>query len=187
LKNVLIAGIGRQGINTLAKVLALACRAAGRSCHYTVHKGGAQSLGSVFAEMRIATGPLPVLGPSIPSGKLDILVAMDPWEALRHYHLANADTVFFVETETMPIFTDRSVPAERERALGNPVDQLNRLSPRIAWRNYRRDAMASAGTVNMANYFVGLDCLSALGLDGRGDYERLFFATIPAARHRRDA
>ena len=182
--NLLIAGIGRQGINSLAKVLARVCREAGRSCQYTVHKGGAQSLGSVYAEMRIATGALPVSGAGIPLGKLDILVALDPWEALRHLRLAHAGTVCFVETEIMPLFTDRSASGEREES-GSPVDRLNSLSLQTTWRQYRRDAVASAGTATMANYFAGMDCLSALGLNNSDDYRRIFFDSIPAAHQRR--
>ncbi|HFC92058.1 MAG TPA: hypothetical protein ENJ51_04520, partial [Leucothrix mucor] len=51
--NLLLAGIGGQGINSLAKVLAEFIMLSGYQCQFTIHKGGAQSLGSVYAEFRI--------------------------------------------------------------------------------------------------------------------------------------
>ncbi len=162
----------------------MACRDAGRSCLYTVHKGGAQSLGSVYAEMRIAEGDLPVLGASIPPGKLDALVAMDAWEALRHLRLAHSGTMCFVEHDPMPFFYDRSSTGERETCMTNPIDQLNKLSVPITWRHYRQNAIESDGTASMANYYAGMDCLSALGLNDEDSYRRIFFNIITAAQER---
>lgn len=188
MKNLLIAGIGGQGINSLASVLAKVFHGAGLACQYTVHKGGAQSLGSVYAELRIAAGDrLPVLGPGIPPRKLDILVAMDPWEALRHLPLVHAGSRCFVETEIMPLFTDRSrsgVPAD---AFTSPIDQLTRLPLSIVWRNYRQEALSTAGKAGMANYFAGVDCLTAMGLFQKAGYDAIFFGTIPGARQGKTA
>lgn len=178
---MLIAGVGGQGINSLAKVLALTCREAGWECQYTVHKGGAQSLGSVYAEMRIVAGPLPVVGPSIPVGKLDVLVAMDPWEALRHMRLAHTKTVCYVESEIMPLFTDRTASAVVKEPGEDPRQQLKGLPIEVFWRQYRQDAIAVDNTAHMANYFAGLDCLPALGLSNTDDYQRIFFTIISKA------
>ena len=178
--NLLIAGIGRQGISTLAGVLARTCRDAGRSCQYTVHKGGAQSLGSVYAEMRIAAGDLPVLGAGIPAGKLDVLVSMDAREALRHLRLAHSETVCFVEYDPTPFFADRSGAGVRDALMVNPIAQLEKLSIPITRRHYRQQAISSDGTAIMANYYAGMDCLSALGLDNIECYKRLFSVVISA-------
>lgn len=127
--------------------------------------------------MRIVTGPLPVMGASIPGGKLDILVAMDPWEGLRHLRLAHAQTVCYCETEVLPLFTDRAVTESGE----SPGQRLQRLPIEVLWRHYRQDAITLAGTANMANYFAGLDCLMALGVKNVDDYRRIFFTMIPKA------
>jgi Pyruvate/2-oxoacid:ferredoxin oxidoreductase gamma subunit len=132
----------------------------------------------VYAEMRISSGVLPVVGPSIPAGKLDILVALDPWEALRHLRLAHGGTVCYCETEPMPFFTDRSVNSDREIPGTGPIELLQKLPLAITWRQYRQQAMHRDGTAQMANYFAGLDCLTALGLGNSNAYERIFFATI---------
>jgi len=130
--------------------------------------------------MRIAAGPLPVVGPSIPVGKLDVLVAMDPWEALRHVRLAHAKTVCYVEVEIMPLFTDRSIAVARDVG-ESPVQRLNRLPLQVCCRQYRQDAIALDDAAHMANYFAGLDCLTELGVNNVDDYQRIFFTMIPKA------
>jgi hypothetical protein len=68
--------------------------------------------------------------------------------------------------------------------MGNPIEQLKRLALPITWRQYRQDAIADTGTAAMSNYYAGLDCLNALGLNVVADYQRIFFTTIPAAQQR---
>lgn len=51
--DMIVAGIGGQGVNSLVKVLAEFLQQSGFFCQFTIHKGGAQSLGSVYAELRV--------------------------------------------------------------------------------------------------------------------------------------
>jgi len=161
--NFIIAGIGGQGINSLAKVLAEFLKQLGYACQFTVHKGGAQSLGTVFAEFRVLkaqrTQQKPVtLGQGIPKGKLDFLIALEPWEALRHVTLAHANTRVWVEEKRMPLFVERST----EREIELPKTQLDKLPLTIHWRSYRDSAEQQTGTAKMANYYAGLDCVIGL-------------------------
>lgn len=183
IKNLLVAGIGRQGINSLARVIALVSREAGFSCQYTVHKGGAQSLGSVYAEMRFTKGELPPLGPTIPAGRLHCLVALDPWEGLRHLSLANEQTICFIERQTMPLFSDRDAPDEGTTP-ADPLALLARLPLKVALRDYRAEANRRHGTVAMANFLAGYDCLPFLEVTDTDLYERIFFANISSATKR---
>lgn len=178
MKNLIIAGIGGQGVNVLTKVLATVLSECGYACQYTVHKGGAQSLGTVYGELRIAQGSLPILGAGIPKGKLDILVSLDPWEALRHLPLAHADTQVWVESEIQPLFNDRRDQARNPQSYLNPIAQLNQLPLTLHWRNYRQDARLTHGKVKFANFLAGLDCLHALGIQQDALFEAQFFAAI---------
>lgn len=175
--NILVAGIGGQGIDSLARVVAMTCRDAGRACQYAVHKGGAQTLGSVYAELRVADNALlPIVGPSIPQGKLDLLVALDPWEGLRHLSLAHHGTVCYVETEVMPLFTDRRRPTPTG---ASPAERFAAVPLPLIWRSYRQTALDRTGTAKMANYFAGCDALRGLGLDNLDDYRQRFATVIP--------
>ncbi len=156
--NLIVAGIGGQGINSLANVLAEFLVESGYQCQFTAHKGGAQSLGSVYAEFRISHQNLTTLGQGIPQGQLDILIALEPWEALRHLSLAHGKTLLWVEVEQMPLFVERS----SERNIESPQAQLKALPVTIHWQAYREIAQQQTGTTKMANYFAGLDCLNAL-------------------------
>ena len=180
--NLIIAGVGGQGINALAKIIAVLCQKSGYACQYSVHKGGAQSLGSVYAEMRIATDTIPALGSTIPVGQLDTLIAMDPWEGLRHVSLAHDNTLLWVEKQVLPLFVERQHKQAAKLAASNPIDQLAALPLSIQLREYRNEAMQAYGTPMMANYLAGLDCLSALHFSNTEQFENTFFQFIPAAR-----
>lgn len=180
--NIILAGIGGQGINSLAGVLAEYLQAAGYTCQYTVHKGGAQSLGSVYAEIRMAAGNLAVLGPGIPAGMLDILIALDPWEAIRHLPLAHGNCRLWVEQETMPMFVDRDSAAAMALAQTSPQKQLETVPLQLSWQPYRQMAKSRTGSARMANYFAGSDCLNALDLFDQDLYNSIFYKRISRAR-----
>lgn len=185
--NMIVAGIGGQGINSLAKVLAEFLQHSGYYCQFTIHKGGAQSLGSVYAELRVCSlidkvEPI-VLGQGIPKGTLDILVALEPWEALRHILLAHQKTQLWVEIDAMPLFVERS----HEYVIDSPKKQLNALPlAAIEWRSYRKMSLEKSGIAKMANYYAGLDCVSAIeALTGKVDFklfDRLFFGLVKKAK-----
>lgn len=179
--NLIIAGIGGQGINSLAKVLAEYYLQTGYYCQFTVHKGGAQSLGSVYAELRISDQESIILGQGIPSGQLDILIALEPWEALRHVSLAHSKSQLCVETKMMPLFVERS----KERKIIPAKNQLDALPLNIQWSSYQEIALQKSGSIKMANYYAGLDCVTAHNtLTGELDlelYDKLFFKLVKKA------
>lgn len=189
--NLIIAGIGGQGINSLAKVLANVLLQSGYHCQFTIHKGGAQSLGSVYGEFRIDDQALSTLGQGIPKGQLDILVSLEPWEALRHVSLAHSKTQLWVETQLMPLFVERT----NERNIESPHTQLKALPEiKVHWRSYQDIAQQKAKTIRMANYFAGLDCISAINAHVNFStkskpnnieidlFDTLFFKQIPKAK-----
>jgi Pyruvate/2-oxoacid:ferredoxin oxidoreductase gamma subunit len=138
-------------------------------------------LGSVYAEMRVRENSTSVLGPGIPEGALDGLVAMDPWEALRHLHLAHHNTQLYVETEVMPLFGDRKSEDPEAMQRHTPIERLQKLPIPINWKNYRQHAEKATGTTRMANYFAGLDCLSILNLCDTRHYHEVFYREITGA------
>jgi Pyruvate/2-oxoacid:ferredoxin oxidoreductase gamma subunit len=184
--NLIIAGIGGQGINRLAHVVGMTCHAHGLTCQFTVHKGGAQSLGSVYAEFRISSLNLPISGPGIPSGQLDTLIAMEAWEGLRHLSKANHATTVYVETAPFPLFVERRDSAALYVEQTDPLTLFSELSVKSKFISYREQAMTLCRDVKMANYFAGIDCLHALGIKDKRQYQDYFFGLIPAAaKHKR--
>jgi len=78
--NILVAGIGGQGVMTAADILASTALTLGLDVKKTEVAGMAQRGGVVTSHVRFGEN---VLSPSIPPGEAEILLAFEPAEALR--------------------------------------------------------------------------------------------------------
>lgn len=78
--NILVAGIGGQGVMTAAEILAQAALTLGYDVKKTEVAGMAQRGGVVTSHVRFGNK---VLSPAIPPGEADILIGFEPAEALR--------------------------------------------------------------------------------------------------------
>ena len=82
--SIAIAGVGGQGVLTLAEILAKAALADGLNVRVGEIHGMAQRGGHVVCSVRIGHN---VRGPIIDPGTADILVGFEPVETLREIHL----------------------------------------------------------------------------------------------------
>ncbi|PLY12765.1 MAG: indolepyruvate oxidoreductase [Sedimenticola sp.] len=78
--NILVAGIGGQGVMTAAEVLSQTALKQGYDVKKTEVAGMAQRGGVVTSHVRFGEK---VLSPAIPPGEVDIIVGFEPAEALR--------------------------------------------------------------------------------------------------------
>lgn len=78
--NILVAGIGGQGVMTAAEILAQTALSQGYDVKKTEVAGMAQRGGVVTSHVRFGDK---VLSPAIPPGEADILVGFEPAESLR--------------------------------------------------------------------------------------------------------
>jgi len=81
--NVLIAGVGGQGVILSSEILALAALATGRDVKQGEFHGVAQRGGAVFSHVRFGDR---VHSPMVPRGQVDYLLALERLEALRYAH-----------------------------------------------------------------------------------------------------
>ena len=79
--NILLTGVGGQGILLAARIIASAARSAGFDVTTNEIHGMAQRGGSVTAQIRFGEE---VLSPLILEGTADALGALEPIEALRY-------------------------------------------------------------------------------------------------------
>lgn len=99
--NVLIAGVGGQGAILASELLALAAKEAGHDVKQGEFHGVAQRGGAVFSHVRFGDR---VHSPLAPRGRVDVLVALEKLEALRHAHyLKPGGTVIVNDHEIEPI------------------------------------------------------------------------------------
>ncbi|MCX7172790.1 MAG: 2-oxoacid:acceptor oxidoreductase family protein [Proteobacteria bacterium] len=91
--NVLIVGVGGQGVIMVSKALASLAQSKGFEVKQSEVHGMAKRGGSVFSHVRF--GPQ-VWSPTIPKGEADILVALEWAEGLRWLSYLKPDTGIFI-------------------------------------------------------------------------------------------
>ena len=152
--DLLITGVGGQGIVLASDVLGEAALAAGYDVKKTDTLGMAQRGGSVISHVRIGNR---VWSPLIQEGEVDILVAFEKLEAARWGHYLRPDAVAIVNNQALPPL---SVNLGNERY---PSDEeithiLRQRSDRIYFVNGTRK-VRELGNIRTLNMFM-LGCIS---------------------------
>lgn len=126
--NILLSGVGGQGILTSGRLLALAALAAGLDVKMSEVHGMSQRGGNVDTHVRI--GPT-VPSPLIPRGGAHFLVAFEKLEALRYLDFLRPDgTAFVNKLEIPPLATSLKEGASYVKG----IDQiLEERAPRLVW------------------------------------------------------
>jgi indolepyruvate ferredoxin oxidoreductase beta subunit len=81
-KDIILAGVGGQGVLSIAAVIAQAALNAGLSVRQSEVHGMAQRGGAVLAHLRIADGR--ILCDLVPQGGADLIISMEVLESLRY-------------------------------------------------------------------------------------------------------
>jgi len=97
-KNILIVGVGGQGVLLAGEMLAAAAAQAGYDVKQSEVHGMAQRGGVVSSHVRI--GPR-VFSPLIPAGKADILLCFEQAEALRWVHFCRPEGTVIVNLQKL--------------------------------------------------------------------------------------
>jgi len=105
---MVLAGVGGQGTLTLAQIVMDVARRTGRFVLQSEIHGMSQRGGAVYAYLTIA--PFPLRSPVIVEGTGDLLIALEPLEALRHVPLLSRDAPMLVARD--PVKTIADYPAE---------------------------------------------------------------------------
>jgi len=100
--NILIAGVGGQGIILMSELLGNAAVADGLNVRGSESLGMAVRGGSVVSTVRIGSE---VYGPLIPMGKGDILIGLEPVEALRNITYLSKSGLVILNTRKVVPFT----------------------------------------------------------------------------------
>ncbi len=90
-QNIILAGVGGQGILSIAKAISGAAVARGLHVKQAEVHGMSQRGGAVQSHLRI--GDAPIHSDLIPAGKVDLLIAVEPLESLRYAHMLAPDGV----------------------------------------------------------------------------------------------
>ncbi|MDR3239103.1 MAG: indolepyruvate oxidoreductase subunit beta [Clostridiales bacterium] len=153
--NIMIAGIGGQGIVLASKIIAQAALARGLHVRTAETIGMAQRGGSVASHVRIGNE---IHSPLIPRGTARVLLAFEPAEAIRHFPYLSADgAVIVCDMAIQPTADAYSVDA----ALSFLKENVRHL--KIISGAALRRAMESVKTANMIMNMIMLGAASECG------------------------
>jgi len=97
--NIVITGIGGQGILTAANLLGWAALHAGYKVRVGEVHGMSQRFGSVIAYVRFGKD---VYGAMVPEGKADVILSFEPVEALRYINYLRKGGLVFTNARPIP-------------------------------------------------------------------------------------
>jgi indolepyruvate ferredoxin oxidoreductase beta subunit len=156
--NIIICGVGGQGVVLMSELLGNAAVRDGVAVKGSEVLGMAQRGGSVFSNIRLGGD---TLAPLTPEGRCDILIAVEPSEALRNIqYLAKGGVVVLNSRQVYPftVFLGKSGYPE--------IDQIQAKLAAVTDRIITLDASAlaqQAGSLQAANV-VMLGALYGTGL-----------------------
>lgn len=110
IKNIILAGVGGQGILTIASIIDLAAMHSGLNVKQAEVHGMSQRGGDVQSNLRISDEE--IFSDLIPKGKADIILAMEPLEALRYVSYLQKDGIII--TASAPFKNIPNYPDENE-------------------------------------------------------------------------
>jgi indolepyruvate ferredoxin oxidoreductase beta subunit len=100
--NIIICGVGGQGVVVVSELLGNAAVRGKVAVKGSEVLGMAQRGGSVFSNLRLGGD---VVAPMTPEGKCDVLIAVEPSEALRNIQYLAKNSVVVLNTTTVLPYT----------------------------------------------------------------------------------
>ena len=154
--NIVLTGVGGQGVITAAKILGKAAINANVNVLVSEIHGMAQRGGSVICMIRMGN----ISGSIIPNGAADAIISTEPIEALRYIKYSNKDTKIISDINSIIPFTV-SVGTDKYPEIDKVFEELNRFG-----NLYKINAVQiskEAGAIITKN-IVLLGALSALNI-----------------------
>ncbi len=157
--NLIVTGVGGQGSVLASHIVAEAAVKRGFRVRVGETFGAAQRGGKVHSHVRIGDE---VYGPLCPSGSLDVLLGLEPNEALRlALKYANDETLIITNTRPVPSM-DANIGADSYTEVSKLIEALNRLSGNVVSFD-ATDLAAEAGNERTMNVVL-LGALAASGV-----------------------
>lgn len=146
MNNILIVGVGGQGIILASNLLARSAMKAGWDVKKSEVHGMAQRGGSVVSHIRIGEK---VFSPLIPDGDVDLILAFEKLEALRWVHLLKRSGKIIVNDREIPPLSSLAGVEEY------PAQIKERLSSRASIFMFSSEKIAAqAGHIRAVNVVV---------------------------------
>ena len=109
-KDIILSGVGGQGILSIATVIGRAALKNGLYMKQAEVHGMSQRGGDVQSNLRISDRP--IASDLIPTGQCDLIISLEPMEALRYLPYLSAEG--WLVTNAVPFINIPNYPAENE-------------------------------------------------------------------------
>ncbi|MHA1918040.1 MAG: indolepyruvate oxidoreductase subunit beta [Candidatus Ranarchaeia archaeon] len=157
--NMIVAGVGGQGSILCSHIIADAAVKAGLRTRVGETFGASQRGGAVHSHVRIGKN---VHGPLVQQNKLDVLVGLEPNEALRlASKYLSPEGVVIVNTEIQPS-ADVNIGAAKYTPVEQIIESLEKLGKKVISFNATKEAI-DLGNSRVMNIIL-LGTLSALNV-----------------------
>lgn len=154
-KNVILAGVGGQGILTLAAIIDYAAMLSGLQIKQAEVHGMSQRGGAVQSHLRISDKE--IYSDLIPKGKADLIISLELMEALRYIPYLADDGIIITATETVKNIPD--YPEEEQI-----IQQIKTSGFKHIFINARETALKAGSAkvenvvmVGLASRFLGIE------------------------------
>ncbi|MBR4265553.1 MAG: indolepyruvate oxidoreductase subunit beta [Bacteroidales bacterium] len=117
-KDLILCGVGGQGILSIATIIGEAATKAGLYLKQAEVHGMSQRGGDVQSNLRLSTSE--IYSDLIPKGKCDVIISMEPMESLRYLPYLNKDG--WIVTSNKPVVNIPNYPDET--ALNQELESL---------------------------------------------------------------
>lgn len=144
--NIVIAGVGGQGVILMSELLGNAAVKDSLNVKGSEVLGMAVRGGSVSSTIRIGDG---VLAPLTPTGKCDVLVGMEPSEALRNISYLSPSSLVILNTKKIAPYTV-AIAESKYPSLETIIEKLASVSRKVITLNAIQIA-GEAGSTQSAN------------------------------------
>ncbi|MDP2721662.1 MAG: indolepyruvate oxidoreductase subunit beta [Bacteroidales bacterium] len=110
-KDIILAGVGGQGILTIATVIGTAALIEGLQLKQAEVHGMSQRGGDVQSHLRLSSKS--IASDLIPEGKADLVISVEPMESLRYVNMMNKETGWLI-TSMNPFINIPEYPSLEE-------------------------------------------------------------------------
>jgi len=93
-KDIILGGVGGQGILTIATTIGLAALSEGLQLKQSEVHGMSQRGGDVQSHLRISSDP--IASDLIPEGKADMIISVEPLESLRYFNMLHRENGWLI-------------------------------------------------------------------------------------------
>jgi indolepyruvate ferredoxin oxidoreductase, beta subunit len=157
--NIIICGTGGQGVVLVSELLGTAAVKGNVAVKGSEVLGMAQRGGSVFSNLRLGGD---VIAPMTPEGKCDVIIAVEPSEALRNIQYLKKNGVVVLNTTTVlpyTVFLGKSGYPTQDQIINGLKKVTDRIIPMDASGLAKQAGSAQATNVVMLGALFGTGLL----------------------------